>query len=60
MKGRQYPRLSGTSLKFRIGLGVAMLAGGATSMFLGWGWGAVIVAALAGGYAAYKTPDAGV
>ncbi len=53
-------RLSGTSLRLRVGLGVAVLAGGFVSLFFGWGWVAGIVAAAAGSYAAYKTPDAAV
>jgi hypothetical protein len=50
-------RLSGPSLRLRVGLGVAMLAGGVTSLFFGWGWIAGAVALVSGSYAAYKTPS---
>jgi hypothetical protein len=52
-------RLSGTGLRVRVGLGAAMLAGGAVSVFYGWGWVALVVAAVVGVVAAYKTPDIG-
>jgi hypothetical protein len=52
-------RLSGTSLRVRVGLGVAMLAGSAVALIHKWGWVSLIVAVVAGVYAAYKTPDIG-
>ena len=56
MIGRQYPKLSGNSLKLRIGLAVFLLAGGATSLLFGWGWIAGAVGVVAGVAAAVKTP----
>lgn len=53
-------RLSGTSLRLRVGLGVAMLTAGGMSLFFGWGWVAGITGVVAGAYAGYKTPDASV
>ncbi len=50
-------RLSGPSLRFRVGLGVAMLAGGIVSLFADWGWTAAIVGVVAGCIAAYFTPN---
>jgi uncharacterized membrane-anchored protein len=47
-------RLSGTSFRVRIGLGVAMLAGAGSAWFTGWGWITLVIAAVAGGFAAYK------
>lgn len=52
-------RLSGTGMRVRVGLGVAMLAGGTVGLFYKWGWLSLLVAAAAGVYAAYKTPDIG-
>lgn len=47
-------RLSGNSLRLRVGLGVGMLAGAGTAWFVDWGWTTFIVAVIAGSYAAYK------
>jgi uncharacterized membrane protein YjjP (DUF1212 family) len=52
-------RLSGTSLRLRVGLGAAMLSGGVVSLFAGWGWLSLVVATVVGAVAAYKTPDIG-
>lgn len=60
MIGQKRPRLSGTSLRVRMGIGVALLTGGAVSIFFGWGWIAGIVGITVGAYVGYKTPNAGI
>lgn len=56
MNGRQYPKLSSTSLKVRVGLGVFVLVGGVVSLFTGWGWIAFLTGGAAGVAAAVKIP----
>jgi hypothetical protein len=60
MIGQKRPRLSGMSLRVRMGIGVALLTSGAVSILFGWGWIAGIVGTVVGVYAGYKTPNAGI
>lgn len=47
-------RLSGNSLRLRVGLAVAMLAAAGGSLFTGWGWIAATAGVAAGAFAAWK------